>query len=150
MSKGKSSPDIVATGPDSPGSSVVLFLPGDLLAHARMTADPEKWIDNGLSVENQGALRLARKRVALPLGTIDTGSPIATNAIFGGEYGRRRDMAITFLKDLDVASLSKSQKEKLKESLLKHKRSLNRTSKIIDGHLETLAGKKKKKSKAKR
>jgi len=58
-------------------------------------------------------------------------------------------MALTFLKDMDVARLSKSQKEKLKKSLLAHKRSLNRTSKIVDGHLETLAGKKKKR-KAKR
>jgi hypothetical protein len=74
---------------------------------------------------------------------------MATNAAFGGEYGRRRDMALTFLKDLDVASLSNSQKAKLKKSLLAHKKSLNNTSKIIDGHLKTLAAKKKKR-KAKR
>jgi len=58
-------------------------------------------------------------------------------------------MALTFLNVLDVANMSDTQKAKLKKSLLAHKRSLNRTSKIVDGHLETLAGKKKKR-KAKR
>jgi hypothetical protein len=69
--------------------------------------------------------------------------------VFGGEYGRRRDMALTFLNVLDVANMSDTQKAKLKKSLLAHKKRLNDTSKIVDRHLKTLATKKKKR-KAKR
>jgi hypothetical protein len=83
------------------------------------------------------------------LGTIDTGSSIATNAGIVGEYGRRRGMAVTFLKGLNVDNLSTTEKARLKKSLLDHKKALNRTSKIIDGHLKKLASKKKKR-KAKR
>ena len=56
---------------------------------------------------------------------------------------------IGVLKSLNVDNLSTAEKAELKKKLLAHKKELQNTFKVVDGHLKKLAAKKKKR-KAKR
>jgi hypothetical protein len=54
---------------------------------------------------------------------------------------------IGVLKSLNVDNLSNAEKADLKKKLVAHKKELESASKVIDGHLKKLAGKKKRKAK---